>query len=39
MKNVCSDVSSRPPYVSGDYFKMQFDLSESIIWVASNTMI
>ena len=39
MKNVCSDVPSGPSYVSGDYFKMQFDLSERIIWAASNTMI
>ena len=29
-KNLCSDVPSGPPYVSGDYFKMQFDLSERI---------
>ena len=35
MKNLCSDVPSGPPYVSGDYFKMQFDLSERIIWAAS----
>ena len=39
MKNLCSDVPSGPPYVSGDYFKMQFDLSERIIWAASSTMI
>ena len=39
MKNLCSDVPSGPPYVSGDYFKMQFDLFERIIWAASSTMI
>ena len=39
MKNLCSDVPPGPPYVSGDYFKMQFDLSEGIIWAASSTMI
>ena len=39
MKNLCSDVPSGPLYVSGDYFKMQFDLSERIIWAASSTMI
>ena len=39
MKNFCSDVPSGAPYVSGDYFKMQFDLSERIIWAASNAMI
>ena len=39
MKNLCSDVPSGPPYVSGDYFKMRFDLSERAVWAASNTMI
>ena len=39
MRNLCSDVPSGPPYVSGDYFKMQLDLSERIIWAASSTMI
>ena len=39
MKNLGSDVPSGPPYVLGDYFKMRFDLSEKIIWAASNTMI
>ena len=31
MKNLCSDVPLGPLYVSGDYFQMQFDLSERII--------
>ena len=39
LTDFCSDVPSVPPYVSGDYFKMQFDWSERIIWAASNTMI
>ena len=39
MKNFSSDVPSGPPYVSEDYFKMQFDLFERIIWAASSTMI
>ena len=39
MKNLCNDVPSGPPYVSGDYLKMQFDLSERIFWAASSAMI
>ena len=39
MKNLCSDVPLGPSYVSEDYFKMQFDLSEMIIWAVSSTMI
>ena len=39
MKNLCSDVPSGPPYASEDYSEMRFDLSERIIWAASNTMI